>query len=325
MEKKYILTEETKEVGGRILHRIQAVRDFDAVQKGDLGGWVESEENLSHDGNCWVFGDGRVFGNGKIFDNGRVFGDGEVFGNARIGVNAYISSPRSYFVQGPIGSRDEMCIRDRTYTGNLSLIRNHILPHLGSKPIQKVCRRDIDLLYDKLSRTPKGAFKNGVRVIPEEQYKGLSPDKYLSTTTIKEVHDILKPFFRKAVEYKLIRENPVPTEGPKKRDDFERTIWDEELMADALVKLESQPLLHLAIHCAFVGSLRNGEDMACLLYTSCLTAFISYSSFLKMGKKIKSHFLSATFSHTTGVFPKRSHSLGRYRDAVPVIGSDYPY
>lgn len=107
MEKKYILTEETKEVGGRILHRIQAVRDFDAVQKGDLGGWVESEENLSHDGNCWVFGDGRVFGNGKIFDNGRVFGDGEVFGNARIGVNAYISSPRSYFVQGPIGSRDD--------------------------------------------------------------------------------------------------------------------------------------------------------------------------------------------------------------------------
>lgn len=89
MEKKYILTEETKEVGGRILHRIQAVRDFDAVQKGDLGGWVESEENLSHDGNCWVFGDGRVFG------------------NARIGVNAYISSPRSYFVQGPIGSRDD--------------------------------------------------------------------------------------------------------------------------------------------------------------------------------------------------------------------------
>ena len=97
MEKKYILTEETKEVGGHILHRIQAVRDFDDVQKGDLGGWVESEENLSHDGNCWVF------------DNG------EVSSNARIGVNAYISSPRSYFVQGPIGSRDDFltCYLDK--------------------------------------------------------------------------------------------------------------------------------------------------------------------------------------------------------------------
>ena len=82
MEKKYILTEETKEVGGRILHRIQAVRDFDAVQKGDLGGWVESEENLSHDGNCWVFGDGRVFGK---------MGHAE-----RIGSGLYKNVPGSY-------------------------------------------------------------------------------------------------------------------------------------------------------------------------------------------------------------------------------------
>lgn len=109
MEKKYILTEETKEVGGHILHRIQAVRDFDDVQKGDLGGWVESEKNLSHDGNCWVFDNGEVSG------NGRVSGNGEVSSNARIGVNAYISSPRSYFVQGPIGSRDDFltCYLDK--------------------------------------------------------------------------------------------------------------------------------------------------------------------------------------------------------------------
>ncbi|MFR9308870.1 hypothetical protein [Hydrogeniiclostridium mannosilyticum] len=103
MEKKYILTEETKEVGGHILHKIQAVRDFGDVQKGDLGGWVESEENLSHDGDCWISG------------NGRVSGDGRVSSNARIGVNAYISSPRSYFVQGPIGSRDDFltCYLDK--------------------------------------------------------------------------------------------------------------------------------------------------------------------------------------------------------------------
>ena len=139
MEKKYILTEETKEVGGHILHRIQAMRDFGGVQKGDLGGWVESEENLSHDGDCWifdngrvydngkvsgngkvydngwVFGDGKVFGNGEVYGNGRVSDDGWVFGNAKIGFNAYISSPRSYFVQGPIGSRNDFltCYLDK--------------------------------------------------------------------------------------------------------------------------------------------------------------------------------------------------------------------
>ena len=133
MEKKYILTEETKEVGGHILHKIQAVRDFGDVQKGDLGGWIESEKNLSHDGDCWissngkvfdngeVSGNGRIFGNSWVYGNGRVFGDGEVsgngriFGNAKIGFNAYISSPRSYFVQGPIGSRDDFltCYLDK--------------------------------------------------------------------------------------------------------------------------------------------------------------------------------------------------------------------
>ena len=145
MEKKYILTEEAKEVGGHILHRIQAMRDFGGVQKGDLGGWVESEENLSHDGDCWifdngevygngrvsgngkvsgngrvydngwVFGDGKVFGNGEVYGNGRVSDDGWVFGNAKIGFNAYISSPRSYFVQGPIGSRNDFltCYLDK--------------------------------------------------------------------------------------------------------------------------------------------------------------------------------------------------------------------
>ena len=115
MEKKYILTEETKEVGGHILHRIQAMRDFGGVQKGDLGGWIESEENLSHDGDCWIFGNGEVFDNGKVYGNGRVSDDGRVFGNAKIGFNAYISSPRSYFVQGPIGSRNDFltCYLDK--------------------------------------------------------------------------------------------------------------------------------------------------------------------------------------------------------------------
>ena len=121
MEKKYILTEEAKEVGGHILHRIQAMRDFGGVQKGDLGGWVESEENLSHDGDCWIFDNGRVFGDGRVSDNGwvsdngKVSDDGWVFGNAKIGFNAYISSPRSYFVQGPIGSRNDFltCYLDK--------------------------------------------------------------------------------------------------------------------------------------------------------------------------------------------------------------------
>lgn len=47
MDKKYVLTDETKTFLGRILHRIQAVRDFGDVKAGDLGGWIEKEYELA--------------------------------------------------------------------------------------------------------------------------------------------------------------------------------------------------------------------------------------------------------------------------------------
>ena len=43
-----------------------ACKDFSDVKKGNLGGFVNSEENLSHDGNCWVYGNARVYGNAKV-------------------------------------------------------------------------------------------------------------------------------------------------------------------------------------------------------------------------------------------------------------------
>ena len=39
----------------KAIYRIQALRDFSDVKKGDLGGFVESEENLSQEGNCWIY------------------------------------------------------------------------------------------------------------------------------------------------------------------------------------------------------------------------------------------------------------------------------
>ena len=54
--KKYEFTGETKTVFGRTLHRIRAILDFGDVKAGDIGGWVEKESNLSHEGDAWVYG-----------------------------------------------------------------------------------------------------------------------------------------------------------------------------------------------------------------------------------------------------------------------------
>lgn len=52
--------------GGRTLYRIKALRDFGDVEKGDLGGYIGSENNLSHCGNAWVYGNAEVRGDAVI-------------------------------------------------------------------------------------------------------------------------------------------------------------------------------------------------------------------------------------------------------------------
>ena len=85
---KYKLTDETKEVFGITLHRIVCVTAFASVSVGDVGGWVESENNLSQEGdawvsgNAWVSGDARVSGDAWVYGNARVSGDARVYGNA---------------------------------------------------------------------------------------------------------------------------------------------------------------------------------------------------------------------------------------------------
>lgn len=59
--KKFELTNEVMELGGKTLYRIKALRDIgDSVQAGDLGGWIEKESNLSQKGECWVRDDAKV-------------------------------------------------------------------------------------------------------------------------------------------------------------------------------------------------------------------------------------------------------------------------
>lgn len=90
MDKKYQLTEKTKRHNGKILHRIQSLMDFSDVAAGDLGGWVESEDNLSHEGDCWAYDEAMVFDNSRVTQNAKVKGNARVFNKATISGNVLI-------------------------------------------------------------------------------------------------------------------------------------------------------------------------------------------------------------------------------------------
>ena len=74
--KKYEFTGETKEIRllfrTATLHRIRATVAFGIVEVGDLGGWIEKEENLSHEGKAWVWGNAKVCGDAEVFSASHV-------------------------------------------------------------------------------------------------------------------------------------------------------------------------------------------------------------------------------------------------------------
>ena len=74
--KKFELTAEfVTNVFGKKLFRIKALVAFGNVVKGELGGFIEKEDNLSHDGDAWVYGDAQIAGDAQVSGNAQVSGD----------------------------------------------------------------------------------------------------------------------------------------------------------------------------------------------------------------------------------------------------------
>lgn len=83
--KKYRLLQDTAiQFRGHKLYRIEAIKNFGNVKKGDLGGYIESEDNLSQLENCWVLDNAKVYGNSVVFENASVGGYAQVYDNAEV-------------------------------------------------------------------------------------------------------------------------------------------------------------------------------------------------------------------------------------------------
>ncbi len=88
--KKYELTNETINIENKKLFRIKALKDFGCVKAGDLGGYVENENNLSQENNCWIYNNARVYGDAVVSGNAWVFDDAKVFDNAAVFGKAWV-------------------------------------------------------------------------------------------------------------------------------------------------------------------------------------------------------------------------------------------
>ena len=109
--KKFKLTSEfIVDISGVKLFRIKALIEFGHVKAGDLGGYIEKEENLSHMGDAWVSGnaqisdDAQISGNARISDDARISGNAQIFDDAWVSGDAWVSSDEDYAYAHGFGS-----------------------------------------------------------------------------------------------------------------------------------------------------------------------------------------------------------------------------
>ena len=190
--KKFEFTGETKTISlffrTATLHRIRAVAEFGLVKIGDLGGWIEKEENLSHEGKAWVWGDAEVCGDAKVC------GDAEVFSASHV------------LVIGAIGSRDdfttffrdkdnEITVKCGCFLGKIDKFLEKVTQTHGDSKYALVYRAAVEVAKLQIDLSLEKPLEVGdkVKIIsPEENNPGKNwnteMSQYLGTImTIKKV------------------------------------------------------------------------------------------------------------------------------------------
>ena len=98
--KKYKLVEHNGSKAPKALKQIRALRDIPeaGVKKGDLGGFLGGEHNLSQLGSCWVYDSARVYDSACVSGSAHVSGLAHVYDSARVYYSACVTgSARVYY------------------------------------------------------------------------------------------------------------------------------------------------------------------------------------------------------------------------------------
>lgn len=136
------------------------------------------------------------------------------------------------------------------YRYNTKLISYYISPIIGSMKITEINARILEKYYMSLLKTP---------AVPKAtDRKGHKNKDFVTPSTIRKIHNLLRSCFHQAVKWELIDKNPAVYATVPKAESKKRDIWDAETLFRALELCEDERL-KLAINLAFSCSLRKGE------------------------------------------------------------------
>ena len=131
-----LLKDQTITQYGKTLYQIKALKSFSDIRKGDLGGYIEKESNLSQYDSCWVYGDALVYNDARVFGNAQIYGDAQVYGYARVSGDARVSGKAQVYGDAWVSGNAQVsgkaectslvqtCV---TTKHNITLTDNHII------------------------------------------------------------------------------------------------------------------------------------------------------------------------------------------------------
>lgn len=130
MQQKYEIDRDISlRVGDKTLYVVKALVDFDDVKAGDYGGFVEDEQNLSQEGNCWIYHAGKVYGKGRVNRNGKVKDQASVRDYATVSDDAVVSGTAEVFQRAVVYGKAQVGGLSSVY-GNAQVFDNvQILGH----------------------------------------------------------------------------------------------------------------------------------------------------------------------------------------------------
>lgn len=134
-----------------------------------------------------------------------------------------------------------------TYSGNVALINNYILPTIGDTKLAGINTHFMEKYYKDLLKMP------AVKCTKNPDGTGT-----ITESTVNEIHKVLRSCFRQAVKWDMMEKNPAVDATVPKAKKQEREIWTAEMLMQALEACDNK-MLKIAFHLAFTATLRIGE------------------------------------------------------------------
>lgn len=140
-----------------------------------------------------------------------------------------------------------------TYDGNVGLMENYVFPYLGDKKLSSIKTKTVDDYYYFLENEAEPVTNPGK---PRREKIG--------TSTIIDIHKVLRCAFNKAVKWELIAKNPfLNATVPEHKEKQRGALTPEQLFK--VLEFTDRPnvydyyLIHCAINLAFACCMRGGE------------------------------------------------------------------